>query len=269
MTAASHALALPSVAMPTNTTNDTAERSHTRTDHPPRQNTQADGPDRLKRAAIAGLVAAAHVAGLLALTLIAPRRDVEPMMTPIQVALIQAEAPKPPAAPPPTVKPEPAPPPPARVEPKPRPQPATKAAPARPTPVPTTAAPSAITNEATAPTPAPAAPVQAAAPAPAAEPAPAPVVAARFDAAYLNNPAPAYPPLSRRMREEGKVMLKVLVSPEGLPARIELSRSSGSDRLDRAAEDAVGRWKFVPARRGDQAIESWVLVPIIFKLQES
>lgn len=134
--------------------------------------------------------------------------------------------------------------------------------------MPTTTAESAVATEAPAPTaPSPAAPVSA--PATVAASAAAPVIAARFDADYLNNPTPPYPPLSRRMREEGKVVLKVLVSSAGLPARIELSSGSGSERLDRAAELAVSRWKFIAARRGDQAIESWVLVPIIFKLQES
>ena len=38
-------------------------------------------------------------------------------------------------------------------------------------------------------------------------------------------------------------------------------------RLDRAAQEAVTRWRFVPARRGDVAVEAWVLVPIVFKLQ--
>ena len=109
----------------------------------------------------------------------------------------------------------------------------------------------------------------AAAPTPTAAPAPAPVTAARFDAAYLNNPAPPYPPLSRRMREEGKVLFKVRVSAAGLPVDIELVRSSGSERLDRAAEDVLGRYKFVPARQGDQPIESWVIVPFIFKLQDN
>ena len=97
--------------------------------------------------------------------------------------------------------------------------------------------------------------------------APATVTAARFDAAYLNNPRPGYPALSRRLREEGQVTLRVLVSPNGQPAQVELRSSSGSERLDRAARDAVARWRFVPARRGDTAIESWVLVPIVFKLQ--
>lgn len=94
------------------------------------------------------------------------------------------------------------------------------------------------------------------------------VSAARFDAAYLNNPAPAYPALSRRLGEAGEVMLKVLVSAAGMPDRIELARSSGSDRLDRAARDAVARWRFIAARQGEHDIEAWVLVPVIFRLQE-
>ena len=114
--------------------------------------------------------------------------------------------------------------------------------------------------------PIPAAPAVTAAPArPAA--APAALTAARFDAAYLNNPSPAYPMLSRRLREEGEVMLRVLVAADGQPKRIEVRTGSGSERLDRAAEDAVARWRFVPARRGESAVEAWVLVPIVFKLK--
>ncbi|MBS0511968.1 MAG: energy transducer TonB [Proteobacteria bacterium] len=219
------------------------------------------------------LVAAAHAAGLLAIGWIAQHKRVEPVERPIEVALIQAEALRPPTPPPPAPPPpmpevrQPAPPAPPKVQarPQPRPQPVVKQASVAPAPASTS--PSAIRAEAPTAPPAPA--VAAPAPAPAAPPAPAPVTAARFDAEYLNNPAPPYPPLSRRLREEGKVMLKVLVSAAGLPERIELARSSGSERLDRAAEDAVRRWKFVAARQGEQSIESWVLVPIIFKLQES
>lgn len=229
-----------------------------------------DKPAPLRRASLAILVAAAHAAGLLAIGWIAQHKRVEPVERPIEVALIQGEAPRPPAPPPPMPEVrQPAPPAPpkvqARPQPRPRPQPVVKQASVAPAPASTS--PSAISAE--APTAAPAPAVAAQAPAPAAPPAPAPVTAARFDADYLNNPAPPYPPLSRRLREEGKVTLKVLVSAAGLPERIELARSSGSERLDRAAEDAVRRWKFVAARQGEQSIESWVLVPIIFKLQES
>jgi protein TonB len=88
----------------------------------------------------------------------------------------------------------------------------------------------------------------------------------RFDADYLDNPAPRYPPLSRRMREEGVVLVRVYVSPNGAPEVIELKQSSGSARLDESALLAVRQWKFVPARRAGEAIPAWVVVPIAFSL---
>jgi protein TonB len=97
-------------------------------------------------------------------------------------------------------------------------------------------------------------------------PAPTETTQARFDADYLKNPAPAYPAMSRRLREEGRVVLRVFVSVEGRPQQIELKTSSGFARLDQAAEDAVRRWKFVPARHGDKAFATWVAVPIVFNL---
>lgn len=109
-------------------------------------------------------------------------------------------------------------------------------------------------------------------PAPPAQPViapPAPVaalIAARFDADYLHNPKPVYPSISRRNGEEGKVLLKVRVSPQGNALDVMVSRSSGFARLDGAATDAVVRWRFVPARRGDEAVESSVIVPITFAL---
>ena len=90
---------------------------------------------------------------------------------------------------------------------------------------------------------------------------------ARFDAAYLRNPAPRYPPLARRLGEQGRIILRVRVDSAGNPATIELFESSGSARLDAAARQTVAGWRFVPARRGGKPIESWVQVPIIFKLE--
>lgn len=115
------------------------------------------------------------------------------------------------------------------------------------------------------------APVVKEAPTPAPAPVPAvteaPVTQPRFDAGYLDNPAPAYPSISRRMGENGKVLLRVFVEPNGRPSQIQINTGSGSPRLDQAAQEAVWRWKFVPARRGDEAVGAWVLVPIIFNLK--
>jgi protein TonB len=105
--------------------------------------------------------------------------------------------------------------------------------------------------------------------APIAPPAPVKTVQPRFDADYLDNPKPAYPPLSRRMGEEGRVVLRVQVGADGLPTDVAVQTTSGSARLDQAAFDAVRRWRFVPARRGDEAVAAGVLVPIVFSLKEN
>jgi protein TonB len=98
-------------------------------------------------------------------------------------------------------------------------------------------------------------------------PAPTQISVPRFDADYLDNPAPAYPPLSRRMGEHGRVLLRVHVTPDGNAAQIEIRESSGFERLDKAARDTVQRWRFVPARQGDRGVAAWVLVPISFTLR--
>jgi protein TonB len=106
--------------------------------------------------------------------------------------------------------------------------------------------------------PAPVAPATAVAPV---------VTAARFDADYLNNPPPVYPAQSRRLREEGQVLLTVHVSADGAAIAVHVRQGSGFERLDEAALAAVRQWRFVPARRGQQAIAATVLVPIVFTLK--
>lgn len=91
---------------------------------------------------------------------------------------------------------------------------------------------------------------------------------ARFDADYLKNPSPPYPPQSRRIGEEGKTVLRVFVGADGSAQQVEVRTSSGSSRLDDSALRAVRGWKFVPAQRGGVAIDSWVLVPIVFRLEQ-
>jgi protein TonB len=119
-----------------------------------------------------------------------------------------------------------------------------------------------------APVDLPPSPEPVAAPSPPAPVVNPPVTPATFLAAYLNNPDPEYPRLSRQLRESGTVRLHVLISPDGRSQQIEISTSSGSDRLDQAAIDAVRKWRFVPAKRGEQAIAAWVLIPIAFHLDD-
>ena len=93
------------------------------------------------------------------------------------------------------------------------------------------------------------------------------LTAARFDADYLHNPAPAYPSQSRRLKEEGTVLLLVRVSDQGTPISVEIRTSSGFERLDEAGLQAVRQWRFVPAKRGTENVAASVLVPIQFKRQ--
>lgn len=118
---------------------------------------------------------------------------------------------------------------------------------------------------------APASAEPAALPRPAHAPAPAkappPLIPPSYNADYLHNPAPVYPPLARRMGEQGKVVLRVLVNSSGTTDRVELRTSSGSRLLDAAALETVKQWRFVPARQGDRPVAAWVLIPITFMLE--
>lgn len=87
-----------------------------------------------------------------------------------------------------------------------------------------------------------------------------------YDADYLDNPPPAYPPLARRMQLEGRVVLRVRVGMDGDAQEVLLDTGSGHAILDRAALAAVRRWRFVPARRGSEPVEAWVRVPLVFRL---
>ena len=63
-------------------------------------------------------------------------------------------------------------------------------------------------------------------------------------------------------------MLRVLVDVGGRAEELRIDRTSGAWILDEVALAAVRKWRFVPARRGDEAIAHWVDVPVRFRLQD-
>lgn len=127
------------------------------------------------------------------------------------------------------------------------------------------------------PTPSPNAPAGVTTPQPAPAPIAAPVAAApaappavqlpSSDASYLQNPSPPYPPISRRMGEQGKTTIRVLIGVDGLPQRAEIAKSSGFDRLDQAAMATVMRWRYSPGKRGGVPEAMWFNVPINWVLE--
>lgn len=233
------------------------------------------------KAAITGVVLALHAAGIWALQR-GMDRPPEPQIIAAEVIaqFIAPPAPEPPA-------PTPAPPTPPKPEPvKPQPQPTPPKPQPKPKPVQKAPLPKAIAD----PTPAPNAPmgsldseptpvVEEAPPAPPSPPAPPPAPSAptkpaggevqlpSSNAAYLNNPRPSYPAISRRMGEQGKVMLRVFVDENGMPQQIEIKESSGFDRLDKAAIASVQRWRFAPGKRNGVPEGMWNIVPINFVLE--
>ncbi len=218
--------------------------------------------------AIASAVALLHVGGLAALQsgllvrayeLVVPAEMISQIIEPPKPVL-----PPPPAPPPPQPEPvrqnkavvlPPAPQPLAIADPTPAPN-APTATPTPPAPLPPIASPVAA-----APSLAPATP-------PAAPPAPpAPKVEMpRSDADHLSNPVPPYPPLSKRLGEEGTAVVRIYVGADGLPQKAELRTSSGYERLDAAAVAAVMKWRFKPGTRGGVAEAMWVSQPIPFVL---
>ena len=129
-----------------------------------------------------------------------------------------------------------------------------------PTPAPNAPTGIATPQPALAPNAAPvAAPVTAAPATPASPPA---VQLPSSNADYLQNPKSAYPPISRRLNEQGRTTVRVFIGADGQPQRAEIAKSSGFTRLDEAAVAAVLRWRYVPGKRGGVAEAMWFNVPI-------
>jgi protein TonB len=83
----------------------------------------------------------------------------------------------------------------------------------------------------------------------------------------LTNPKPAYPRQSRRLNEQGQVVIRVFVAADGSPQQGEVKTSSGFDRLDQEALRTVMRWRFVPGQRFGTPEAMWFNVPVNFVLE--
>jgi protein TonB len=116
---------------------------------------------------------------------------------------------------------------------------------------------------ATAPSPEPPAASETASTTPA-----APIAEAQYEVQGLDNPKPPYPLAARRQGFEGRVLLAAHVRADGSCGDVRLKQSSGHTLLDRAALDTVKRWRFLPASRAGNSVDSWVDVPIRFRLED-
>ncbi len=221
-------------------------------------------PPRFSRnVVIVGSVLVFHGAALWALQSGLVRKVVE-IVVPVEMLAQIVEPPKPKVAPPP---PPPVPVPQKVVKtrtptPPPAPQPMAIADP--------TPAPNAPTGVTTPQPPAPpiAAPVAAAPVAPpAAPPAPPKIVLPSSDADYLHNPKPSYPAMSKRLGEQGKVMVRVFIGVDGLPEKAEIKKSSGYERLDKSALEYILQCRFVAGKVNGTPQPMWYEAPVNYVLE--
>jgi periplasmic protein TonB len=197
-------------------------------------------------------------------------RQVAEVVVPAEI-LVEIMAPPAPPAPPapkPVAQPQP------KVQPKtskptqPTPTPAVQ-----PTPAPLAVTPSATTPEtsATTPTSTAAAPASANSGntlnAPPDPPAPPKVTQPSTDADYLNNARPQYPAMSKRLNEQGKVVVRALIGTDGTASQASIKISSGFNRLDQAALATVLKWRYLPGKRGGVPEAMWFDVPVNWVLQ--
>lgn len=226
----------------------------------------ASPPEALRpglRHGVVGAMLGAHLLAGWALLQAPAVRQTEVEAAPLRVDLIalrpEAPSPPPPPAPRPKVAPSPAPVLATRPPLQPQAPPVFTAPP--PPPVP-------------APLPAPEAPPQP--PAPPAPPAPAvataPVPAAPrtvvlTDSDWVRVPEIEYPPASRRLREEGTVIVRALIDTRGVPKQVVLQRSSGHARLDQAALRAALEARVRPRTENGVPFEFWIAMPLAFELE--
>ena len=203
-----------------------------------------------------------HVVGLYALQSGLLRRAVE-VVVPVQLLAQFIEPAKP------KVEPQPPPPPP-----KPRVTPQPVLHKPQPSPLPPPTMPLAVLSAGPSPhavtgvtTPQPPAPPIAAPVAPPAPPALPRIELPSSHADYLNNPAPRYPSISKRLGEQGKVVVRVFIGLDGTATQAEVRTSSGFDRLDQTALQTVLGWKYVPGKVNGEPKAMWFNVPINFVLE--
>jgi protein TonB len=131
-------------------------------------------------------------------------------------------------------------------------------------------APVALSPAPVAPAPPPVVQAPPAPPPPPASPAPkasGPAEGGDLSTKMLSFTAPSYPIESRRAKEEGTVTLSLLLGLDGHVAEISVTGSSGSARLDKAALEAVRKWRWAPVTRNGEGVmvRGTVKIPFIIK----
>lgn len=77
---------------------------------------------------------------------------------------------------------------------------------------------------------------------------------------------PKYPTESLQNKESGEVKLQFLVDEHGTARRGKVIQTSGSPRLDKAAEDSFAECKFRPATFRGKSVQAWIDITYSWQL---
>ena len=77
---------------------------------------------------------------------------------------------------------------------------------------------------------------------------------------------PEYPATSRKLDEQGTVLLRFLIDVNGTVTDSAVAQSSGFKRLDEAARAALSRCQFKPATSDGQPVQEWATLKYTWQL---
>ena len=73
--------------------------------------------------------------------------------------------------------------------------------------------------------------------------------------------------MSKRLNEQGKVIVRAFIEVNGTASKAEIRTSSGFERLDQTALQTVLKWRYVPGKRAGTPEAMWFNIPINFVLE--
>jgi protein TonB len=99
-------------------------------------------------------------------------------------------------------------------------------------------------------------------------PNPPPVILTPARAIPATHTIPDYPPISRRLGEQGTLRLRLAIGPDGAVEDARVEASSGHSRLDDAAVQWVKtHWRYEPAMQGSKPVPSTASAEVTFRLK--
>ena len=72
-------------------------------------------------------------------------------------------------------------------------------------------------------------------------------------AKHISGRAPGYPPMARRLKQQGRVTIEFVVTEEGVPTELVVIESAGAI-LDKAVLDSLRKWRYEPAKRNNEPV---------------